>query len=125
MRAHESENFSGATFLLVSSIVCIAFFPVNITFVAIASLAIGDTLAAIIGINFGQRKLLGTQKSVEGSLACFISTFAFGLFFIHPILAFSGAVATTFAEFYPHNLDDNLKIPLISGFVMTLVNMFI
>lgn len=125
LREHEQNNFSGATFLMVASVVCIAFFPVNITFVAISFLAIGDTLAAIIGINYGKRKLLNTKKSLEGSLACFISTFAFALFFVHPVIAFWGALSTTVAEFYPSMLDDNIKIPLFSGVVMTIVNMFI
>lgn len=125
MRKHELENISGATYLMVASVVCIAFFPADITFVAISSLAIGDTLAAVVGINFGRRKFSGSTKSLEGSLACFIGTFIFALFFLHPIIAFWGAFATTFAEVYPHNWDDNMKIPIISGAVMTLINVFV
>jgi dolichol kinase len=125
MRSHEMDNISGATYLMVASVVCIAFFPVEITFVAIASLAIGDTLAAIVGINFGDRKFKGSKKSLEGSLACFIGTFIFAIFWVHPIIAFWGAIATAIAEVYPHNWDDNMKIPIISGAVMTFVNMFV
>ncbi len=125
MRNHELENVSGATYLMVASVVCIAFFPVDITFVAIASLAIGDTLAAIVGLNFGNRKFKGSKKSLEGTLACFVGTFIFAIFWVHPVIAFWGAVATAIAEVYPHNWDDNMKIPLISGAVMTFVNMFI
>lgn len=125
LREHELENLSGASYLMISAVIAIAFFPVDITFTALAFLAIGDTLAALVGINFGSRKLMGTKKSLEGSLACFISTFVFALFFVHPVVAVVGAIATTFAEFYPMGFDDNIKIPLISGVAMTIVNMFV
>ncbi len=125
MRVHEKKNITGATFLLVSSIVCISFFPYNIAFVCLSFLVIGDTMAAIIGMSVGKRKIVGTDKSVEGSLACFISTFIFSLFFLNPILALTGSFTATLAELTSLGIDDNFKIPVISGATMSVASMFI
>ncbi len=127
LRKHEMNNFTGATYLLVSSLVCFAFFPGDkIAFFAISSLAIGDTFAAIVGILLGKRKIKGTNKSLEGSLACFISTFTYGLLFrIHPVLCFVGALATTVAEASRIPMDDNIKIPVFTAIVMAVANIFI
>jgi dolichol kinase len=125
LRKHELHEFTGATYLLISTLLCIAFFPKDITFVTLSFLAIGDTLAAIIGISFGKRKLLHTNKSLEGSLACFVSTFIFALFFLHPFIALVGAISATVAEFSKIPVDDNLKIPLMAGLIMTLANIIV
>ncbi len=127
LRKHEVRNYTGATYLLVSSLVCFAFFPGDmIAFFAISALAVGDTFAAIIGILMGKRKIKGTSKSLEGSLACFTSAFAFGLAFrIHPTLCFTGALATTIAEASPIQVDDNIKIPVFTAIVMAITNIFI
>jgi len=125
LRKHEIHDFTGATYLMISTILCIAIFPKDIAFLSLCFLAIGDTLAAIIGISFGKRKLFGTSKSLEGSLACFISTFIFALFFIDPTIAFFGAMAATLSEFSRLPIDDNIKIPIASGLIMSLVNIFV
>ena len=123
LREHEFHDFTGATYMMISALICIAVFPADIAFVAIAFLAIGDTLAALVGIPFGKRKLLGTNKSLEGSMACFIGTFVFAIFFLNPFIALAGAVAATIAEIYPLPVDDNIKIPISAGIVMSLVNL--
>jgi len=125
LRKHEIHDFTGATYLMISATICIAVFPKDIAFLSLAFLAIGDTLAAIVGISFGKRKLLGTKKSLEGSIACFASTFLVGVLFVAPQIAFFGALAATIAEFWELQLDDNIKIPLISGIVMSLVSLFV
>jgi dolichol kinase len=124
-RRHEFNDFSGACYVFVSAVFCIAFFDPSVAFVALSSLAIGDTFAALIGMRWGRRKIVGSGKSLEGSLACFITTFGYSLAFVHPVTAFCGAVATTFAEAINLQLDDNIKIPIISGIVMTIANLFL
>ncbi len=124
LRKHEINNFTGATYLMISAVICIAVFPADIAFVAISFLAIGDTLAALIGIPFGKRKLLETHKSLEGSIACFTGTFVFALFFLNPIVSMVGAFTATIAEFSKIPMDDNIKIPISSGLAMSFVNMF-
>ena len=124
IRKHEHNDFTGATYLLISTVICIAIFSPEIAFLALSFLAIGDTLAAIIGKSFGKRRL-ENKKSLEGTLACFIGTFSFALFFIHPALAFFGALSTAIAEVVNIPLDDNIKIPVISGLVMQIINFFL
>lgn len=124
LRKHEIHNFTGATYLMISAVLCIGFFPKEIAVVSLAFLAIGDTLAAIVGIPLGKRKLLNTNKSLEGSLACFAGCFVFGLLFLNPVVALIGAFTATVAEFSRIPIDDNIKIPIASGLVMSFVNMF-
>ncbi len=126
LRKHELKNFTGATYLLLSSLLCIAFFNPEIAAASIAFLSIGDTFAALIGINFGRRKFIRNGKSLEGSLACFVSCLIFGLFWLrNPWLAVSGALVATVAELALINLDDNIVIPLSSGLIMSIVRLFI
>jgi len=122
LRNREYHDFTSATYMLISVTICIAAFPADIAFAAIAFLAIGDTLAALVGVQFGKRKLSRAGKSLEGSLACFAGAFVFGMFFLQPIIAFSGALAAALAELAPMRFDDNLKVPIISGIVMLAVN---
>ena len=124
LRKHEIHNFTGATYLMISAVLCIGFFPKEIAVVSLAFLAIGDTLAALVGIPFGKRKILNTNKSLEGSLACFAGCFVFGLLFLHPAVALIGAFTATIAEFSWIPIDDNIKIPIASGLIMSFVNMF-
>ena len=124
LRRHEIHNFTGASYLLVSAIVCIAFFPPDIAFVAMAFLSIGDTFAALVGINFGKRKFKNSKKSFEGTLACFASTFLFGIFFLHPSIALSGAIAASVAELVNIPIDDNVKIPVLSCVAMSITYIF-
>ena len=124
LRKHEIYDFTGASYLLTSAIVCIAFFPPDIAFAAMAFLSIGDTLAALIGMNFGKRKFKFSKKSFEGFIACFASTFLFGVYFLHPSIAFFGAVTASIAELINIPIDDNVKIPVLSGIVMSIAYMF-
>jgi dolichol kinase len=45
LRKHELRDFTGATYLLFSSMLCVAFFEPTIAFCSMAFLAIGDTAA--------------------------------------------------------------------------------
>ncbi|MDD4309032.1 MAG: phosphatidate cytidylyltransferase [Candidatus Cloacimonetes bacterium] len=126
LRRHELKDFTGATYMLFAAMLCVAFFEPVIASCAMAFLSIGDTFAALVGMNFGKRKFVGMSKSMEGSLACFVSCFIFGLFWLKsPILALGGALAATLAELWKIPLDDNLKIPLGSGLVMTMLSIVI
>ncbi len=125
LRKHELRDFTGATYLLFSAMLCVAFFEPNIAFCAMAFLSLGDTFAAMVGINFGKRKFRLVNKSLEGSLACFASCFIFGLFYAeNPVIACTGALAATLAELSPLPLDDNVEMPLASAIVMTVTRVF-
>ena len=123
LRKHEIYDFTGASYLLTSAIVCVAFFPPDIAFAAMAFLSIGDTVAALVGMNYGKRRFVSSKKSLEGTIACFVSTFIFGLwvFSEYPGIAFWGAFSVCIAEVMNIKIDDNVKIPIISGIVMWTV----
>lgn len=128
LRRHERKDFTGATFLLFAGMLSVAFFKQPIAFLAMSYLSVGDTFAAIVGKATGKRKLLDGKKSIEGSLACFASIMAFAVIFgreLNPWVYSIGALAATLAESWRIPVDDNVKIPLISGFVMSLVHIII
>lgn len=123
IRQHEiSGGFTGASYILTTSLVMIIFFPKTITVAALVFIIVGDTAAALIGRRFGRIRYLG-GKSLEGSAACLTASFLASLLVPGLPLAAGliGAFTATVAEALSGSLDDNLTVPLASGLAMLAV----
>ncbi len=130
LRTHErtehGRKLNGATYVLLSAIICVTFFPKVIVITAFAVLIISDTCAALVGRRFGRHPFF--NKSLEGTAAFFLS--ALLVVALAPKAAWLpaeyaiGAVAVligAIVEASPVPLDDNLSIPLSIGTVMWLM----
>ena len=126
MRSHELDGkFTGATYVLIGSFLTIIFFPKDIAILALLFAAVGDSFAALYGKKFGKIKFW--NKSLEGSLVGFLSCIVVASFFpsIPGIIKYIGAFAAMFIELLPIKIDDNLRIPIFSGFVMYIISILI
>lgn len=91
---------------------------------AVMVAAIGDGMAAIIGIRFGRRRIKG-NRTLEGSIAGFIFGFIaflplwflFGVPWIYGLIA---AVVLLLVDFTAPPIDDNLINPIAIGLVLAL-----
>jgi dolichol kinase len=127
LRSHErldrGRKLTGATYVLLSAILCILIFPKVIVITAFAILIISDTSAALVGRKFGRRPFL--SKSLEGTTAFFVS--ALLVVALAPKITYIpteyaiGAVAAllgALVEATNIGVDDNLTIPMSIGVVM-------
>lgn len=129
LREHESKGLTGASYLLTSSIVVIALPIKEITFLAISYLVVGDTLASLVGLKFGKRRIVSTMKTVEGLIASFIGCTIWGLIFnlyffeigLHQSIIIFGAIVASITEVSNLHINDNISIPIISGLAMSLI----
>jgi dolichol kinase len=121
IRPHEKRAFTGATFILSSSIIAILIFDKVIAILAIAYIVVGDTASAIVGRMWGRIKY--RNKTLEGSLSFLASCCAVAI--VVPGMDMGvkivGALAATIAEAFTVFIDDNLTVPLISGAIMQLM----
>ncbi len=126
LRSHERKGaITGATYFIVSTLLCVIFFKKHLAIVCIFFMVLGDTAAALVGKKWGRTKLIG-KKSLEGSTACFTICAMISLFFwLNPIVGLVGAFVATLAELLPLRIDDNLTVPLISGTVMHFMLKFL
>lgn len=123
----EKRNLTGATYVLLSALICALIFPKVIFVTAFTILIISDTMAALIGRKFGKRKFL--SKSLEGTLSFFISASIVVLltpkvgnypmeFVIGFIAAFVSAIVENISSGYA---DDNLSVPISAGLTMWIL----
>ena len=120
----EKKNLTGATYVLLSALICALIFPKVIFVTAFTILIISDTSAALIGRKFGKRKFL--RKSFEGTLSFFISasivvifTPKVGNFPMEYAIGFIAAFVGAIVENISYGLaDDNLSIPISVGLTM-------
>jgi len=126
LRDKEKTQLTGGCYFSLGCTLAINLFSPATATAAISFLVIGDMMAALIGVAFGGDTCivkLGREgnKSLEGSMAMFVSCFVVGLmvFQEEPLAeypVFIGAVAATLVELWePFALNDNLTIPVMSG----------
>jgi len=122
VRSHEhSGDFVGATYILLSVCLTIAFYDKPVAIAALSFIAVGDSFAAVIGRKFGRHRF--GRKSLEGSLGCLLGTLLVAL--IVPDLSLYvcvfGAFVATIVEALSSNIDDNISVPILTGLAMTLL----
>ena len=126
------KNFrlSGAPYVLAAALMVSLLFERTISMVALSTMLIGDTFAALIGRKFGKHKINEGTKSIEGAVAFWVSSAAVLMFFIlfyHRPLSFAimgifGITVAMLAEVYEKQIkmDDNFSIPLVMGISLSL-----
>jgi len=123
LKQDESIKLTGATNLLIASVICVLFFDKMIAIAALWFLILGDPAASFVGRRIGKIRIL--HKTLEGSSACLITCLIIALIIpdIRFQAALAGAVTATVVELLSLQIDDNLLIPVLSGLVMQLVVM--
>lgn len=118
---------SGAVYILAGALAVSVCFSAQAAATAMCVVLVADSNAALFG------KFLGTYrfyngKSVEGTLAFFISAVSVILLFYSEVsltvVCLTAGLATA-VEFFEKEIgiDDNFAIPLISGFVLNLISL--
>ena len=117
-RENEKDRLSGNVFFLIGAIIAISVFSKEIASAAILMTTIGDAFAAIFGKRFGRTWIPKLKdRAVEGCTAEFAVDLLIGFVFLHSwlvILVMAGTA--TIVETVVNKIDDNLLIPLFSGF---------
>jgi len=133
-KGREKHNPLGTTYVLLGEMITILFFSKEIAIVAIFFLIFGDT-AASFGKKYGKIKTGVWDKTLEGSIACFIVCVVVGWVLTLWIgldlrVILLGAVAVTVIEAVPlfiksekryFYLDDNLTMAVFSAWVMSFL----
>ena len=124
VRAEEQVRESAMTPFAIAVLLTILAVPKLAALIAIYTLAIGDPLAAVVGIRFGRHRI-AHNRSLEGTLAFFAATVAVAVGVLHwgtdatpgtliGVGAGVGLVAMVL-ELVPVKVDDNLTIPIVVG----------
>jgi len=125
LRENEKKGaLTGATWVFVGALFTVLLIPPPFSILALLFLSIGDTFSAIIGMQFPFIRL--GQKTLSGSLAGFIACVVIGLIIdisVSNEILFFGAFMAMFIEIIPTTFDDNVTIPIFSGFSMYCFNM--
>ena len=121
-RDFESNRLTGASYVMIGALIVLSIFESRICIPALLIMSFSDSAAAIIGKKYGKTKIF--DKTLEGSLAFLLTSFVIVIFFIPDIdFTFSiiAIIASTIVELVPKsNLDDNLLIPIVSAFIISL-----
>jgi phytol kinase len=120
-REHEADRLGGHIYFALGAISAIALFNKEIAYAAILMTTFGDLAAALIGKFHGKRrifkKIFKNDKSIEGSTSEFIIDFFIGLLITgNPAVSLIMSFFATLAETAVNKIDDNLVVPIFSGF---------
>ena len=141
-RAKEREKIGSEVFFLIGAIICLAIFDLRFAVAAIFMATFGDLAAAMIGKRFGKHWIESLKKKAwEGVIAEFAADLIVGFFVVRTTLWWLGggvgfgqplwpviivmAITATTVETIIRKLDDNLLIPVFSGFAGQIVLMIV
>jgi len=126
-KSGEASSVSGTSYFLMGTAIA-GLFPVPYSLISIVMLAFGDSWAVLVGKRWGKHQWL-QGKSIEGSIACFLISFASGAVYMNligiPITYLAlivGAIAATVMEGLGNWINDNLSIAPIAAFFMWVIS---
>ncbi len=130
LRSHEVDRkkhaLNGATFMLISAVICIVMFPKFIMITSFTVLILADASSAVFGKRFGKHKIFpgrNMPKSYEGSLAFVVMAIVavcltpkVDYLFAEYLVGAVAGVAAAVAEALSYNIvDDNIAVPITFG----------
>jgi dolichol kinase len=125
LKESESGRVTGATYLVIASLVAFLLFDRSVAVAALFFLTLGDPAAALVGSRARGIRVFG--KSPWGTMAFIMVALAIsGVLSAGGVISFqwavvAGAAVAAVVELVPTMLDDNLTVPLIGGAAMTLL----
>lgn len=141
LRRRELTSLTGGSYLMLASLICMVVFGggafgttieqgKGVFIAAIGFLAVGDTIAALVGLSIGRIRIF--RKTLEGTLAGLVSCVGVAwLVSILPgvdlplIAGILGAVSASLVEALPIEVNDNVVVPVFSGTVMMITLQFL
>ncbi len=133
MRESERKGLSGFPFYALGAGLSLYLYSEKIAILSILFLMFSDPISSFFGILLGREKIVA-NKSFQGSLAGFVTCYFLTLIYldyyeVHNIEAlifalFAGLIGSL-SELLSVFIDDNLTIPVASGFGLTLLNYFV
>ncbi|MBC8196797.1 MAG: hypothetical protein H8E60_02805 [Candidatus Marinimicrobia bacterium] len=125
IRENEFDNLTGASWVLIGNLIVLLIFPENIAIFSMFILSISDSFAAIIGKYSGQTKLM--NKSLQGSIAFFISGLLVSIFFSSIALSIRvfAVISASVIELIPSRINDNISIPITTALCCTIGDLII
>jgi len=133
LRKHEMDEkkhaLNGATFMLISAVICITIFPKYIMIASFTVLILADAASAVFGKRFGKHKIFPSRnnsRSYEGSLAFIIAgivavalTPKANYSIAEYLIGLASVVVASAAEVLSYDIvDDNIAIPISFGLTM-------
>ena len=117
IRKKEQDRMYGVVYFLAATIISLAVFDYRIALAALLMTTFGDIVAAVIGKRYGTT-LIYRNKTWAGFLSELATNLMVGFLILNNIYIILGmAFIATIVETLVDELDDNLLIPLFSGFV--------
>lgn len=122
LRKKEKNNVVSAVFFVSGSIIAFSVFDYPIALAALLFTALGDLVAALCGIRFGKTKIF-RNKTYVGTFMGLITNIIVGYLLMgsYPQLFIPMAMTASLVETLTQKLDDNLTVPLFSGFIGQLL----
>jgi phytol kinase len=120
-RENEANRFGGHIYFALGAISVIALCSKEIAYAAVLMTTFGDMAATLIGKFYGKRRvfyrIFKNDKSIEGSTSEFIIDFLIGMLILgNPLVSLVMAFFATLTETAVSKIDDNLVVPILSGF---------
>ena len=119
-RSFESKKLTGASFVFWGALITYILFEPKVAGIALIVMSLADANAAIIGVGYGNTKLL--NKSLEGSFAFYVTTFTILYIFKIPLIIslFISVIATLTELIEIPKINDNISIPLSVAFFLSI-----
>jgi len=117
IRPKEQNRMYGVIYFLSATVIALAVFDSKIALAALLMTTFGDMVAALVGKKYGTT-LIYRNKTWAGFLGELVTNLIVGFLILDQIYVILGmAFVATIVETLVDELDDNLIIPIFSGFV--------